>query len=145
MVNNDICIEVSADPKLLGAVRAMMRAYVSSFGFSDDRCNEIVLAVDEACTNAIRHAYQGKPGRMYRLALKSTPTWLEFELRDGGRPAPLEKVQPASIKAPTSPDLITPGGLGVQLIFETCDKVTFSPGKTRGNRVSMKVKRPKAR
>ena len=38
--------------------------------------------------------------------------------------------------------LILVGGLGVQLMYRVFDEVKFSPGREKGNRVVMRLKRP---
>ena len=66
-----ITMEVSADPALLGAVRGAVSCYLDANGFSQERTSEVVLAVDEACANAIRHAYRGQKDRTFRLAMRA--------------------------------------------------------------------------
>lgn len=136
----DMSLQVTSDPRMLAAVRGAVRCYVDTFGFSEDRTEEVVLAVDEACTNAIRHSFGGDPGRVYKLSLKSTPKWVTIELLDGGRPAPRAAMRKRG--ASNSGKDLSPGGVGVQLIHKVFDKVAFSPGRTRGNCVTMKLRRP---
>ena len=139
----DIAVQIAADPDLLGIIREMVRSYVSRFGYPKERVDEVVLAVDEACANSIRHAYGGPCDRVFRLSLSSTKGWLQIELGDDGTPARAEAVKP---KPPSDhpPDLdtIVPGGLGLQLIYGVFDKVDFRPGESQGNRVTMRLKRP---
>jgi len=138
---DDLRLEIRSDPRLLEAVRALVRAYLSGFGFSGDRCDEIVLAVDEACTNAIRHAYGGRTDQTIDLAMQSDADWITLELRDTGRPAPAARVRRRDVPPPDTKRL-KPGGLGVQLIYRVFDEATFSPGRQQGNCVRMRLKRP---
>lgn len=144
MSDQDITVDVAADPHLLTSVRGMIRSYVGSFGFESERAEEIVLAVDEACANAIRHAYGGPCDKKYHLTMRSTKVWVEIELRDGGKPVPAKALDIAKDTKPADLEDIVPGGLGIPLIFGVFDKVEFEPGKTRGNCVRMKLKRPNA-
>ena len=144
MSEKDLGLKVVADPTLLVAVRGMVRSYVANFGFPKDRVDEVVIAVDEACTNAIRHAYGGPCERTYQLSMRSSNGWIEIELRDNGRPAPPTKVQLTKDTTPADIESITPGGLGMRLIYGVFDEVQFTPGKTRGNCILMKLKRPTA-
>jgi anti-sigma regulatory factor (Ser/Thr protein kinase) len=141
-------MEIAANPSLLCAVRGMVRGYVEGFGFPKARIDEIVLAIDEACANSIRHAYGGPCGRSYQLSMSSSNGWIEFEVRDDGKPAPKEALQrkamPASEGKPPDIETIVPGGLGVQFIYGVFDAVEFVPGEREGNRVTMKLKRPPA-
>ena len=141
MKQDDIHIDLVSDPRLLASVRGLIRTYLVNEGFSNDRAGEIVLAVDEACTNAMRHSYGGKPEGRLRLTVRSHDGAIEFILKDKGIPVPLEKCGRKDLAAPDASSL-TPGGLGVQLMYSVFDEVTFRPGKTSGNRVVMRIQRP---
>jgi anti-sigma regulatory factor (Ser/Thr protein kinase) len=101
-----------------------------------------VLAIDEACTNAIRHAYQGRSDGSVELSLFAAQDHLEFQVSDQGLPCPAECVEKRPMVTP-DPDQLTPGGLGIQLIHNVFDEVDFCPGEDGGNCVTMKLKRSK--
>lgn len=136
--HEDIRVELNADPKLLRAIRGLVRGYLESWSFPEDKVLEVVLAVDEACTNALRHAYNNEPGNRLALWLRSTDTCIEIELRDEGRPAPPGRVKRKKIVVPDK-EALQPGGLGVQILYEVFDQVQFAPGEERGNRVTMRL------
>ena len=52
-------VELPADPPVLAGMRRRLRGWLARRGFSDDDISEILLAVSEACNNAIEHAYPG--------------------------------------------------------------------------------------
>ena len=139
MKHQDIHVELTSDPRLLQSIRGLVRGYVGSAGFPADKIDEVVLAVDEACSNAIRHAYDSRPDGVLELSLRSSNGTIEFELADNGKPADPGRIarRPAQ-----TPDLasLTPGGLGIQLIYEVFDEVEFRPGRDKGNRVIMRLK-----
>ena len=136
----DIRIEVRSDPKLLRSVRAMVRGYLETQEAPTDRADSVVLAVDEACANAIRHSYQTRTDRRLTLSLRSGGGEIEIVLSDDGIPAPPERLLR---KKPRRPDrtTVSPGGLGVQLMYDVFDEVEFCPGPERGNRVTMRLKK----
>lgn len=140
--HNDIRIESASDPRLMGCLRAAVRAYAAGLGFSAEATQEIVLAVDEACTNAIRHSYKGRSDELIVLSLQNDGECVEFEVSDAGEPAPREKVMRREI-APPDPETLMPGGLGVQLIYSVFDEVLFSPGESTGNSVIMRRRFPR--
>jgi serine/threonine-protein kinase RsbW len=140
-MKTDFELQVRSDPRLLSAVRAMISGYMRQNGFNQDRTNEIVLAVDEACANAIRHSYEGQPDRFLSLVLRTNDTGIELELHDDGWPAPPEKTRKREL-APPSPDRLVPGGLGVQLMHQVFDEVSFTPGEKTGNCVVMRLNKP---
>ncbi len=137
----DIRLEVRADPALLRAVRGLLCAYARSQGFTEARAEEVVLAVDEACTNAIRHSYGGPCDETIELRLGPAEGGVEITLCDRGKPAPEGKLVPGPCRAP-DPGAVRPGGLGVGLMFRVFDEVEFRPGKERGNAVRMFLRRP---
>ena len=144
MSRQDIAIEVASDPRLLHLVRNLVRGYLEEAGFSRERADEVVLGVDEACTNAIRHSCGGNPNDSFRVSSRIVGQWLEIQLEDSGEPAPPEAIgQGAAPPIPTDAESLRPGGLGVHLIHQVFDEVEFCPGPTRGNCVTMKLRLPK--
>ena len=140
MTAADIRIQLVSKPRLLKSIRELLHAYVIDSGFSDEQAQNVVLAVDEACTNAIRHSYGGSCDEMLELLLSSGENGIEITLIDHGAPAPPECLDPRR-REPPEPDTVRPGGLGVQLICTVFDEVEFCPGKERGNRVVMRLLR----
>jgi anti-sigma regulatory factor (Ser/Thr protein kinase) len=141
-VDRDLRLTVRSDPKLLGSVRSLVRGWVKSWGIDDKTTGDVVLAIDEACTNAIRHAYEGRCDGSVELTLHAEPEYLEFQVSDQGVPCPPECAERRPLEAPDPNDL-QPGGLGIQLIHEVFDEVDFCPGVSGGNCVTMRLKRTK--
>ena len=94
----------------------------------------MVLALDEACTNVIRHAYghQCKPVRLEMCSLRSK---VRFVLRDYG-----QTCDPSRIRSRELED-IRPGGLGVHIIRQAFDHVSYEP-QARGTRLVLEKVRP---
>jgi anti-sigma regulatory factor (Ser/Thr protein kinase) len=136
----DIQVDVLSKPKLLRSIRELVRCYVMDAGFSSDTADGVVLAVDEACTNAIRHSYAGSCEERLQLLLQCREAGIEIVLRDQGEPAPARRIAHTDVPTP-DPSTLKPGGLGVKLIFQVFDEVQFRPGADRGNEVVMRLKR----
>lgn len=109
-----------AEPERLRCVRADLRQALDRGGVAPELRDRLVLAVDEACCNIIRHAYAGGSGDIL-LSLQRDGDVLEFELRDD---AP--GVDPARI---TPRDLAEcrAGGLGVNFIDALMDGWRLQP------------------
>lgn len=135
----DLQVRLKTDPKLLCAVRSLVRNYAILHGVEAERLDGVVLAVDEACTNAMRHSYGGSQQAEICLRLSAGTDWLEIELRDEGRPIPGEKLLPPD-EAKVEAERLTPGGLGMFLIHRSFDEVRYEPGRSRGNRVLMRLR-----
>jgi serine/threonine-protein kinase RsbW len=88
-------------------------------------------AVDEACSNVIKHAYAGNPKKSIRVTLKVSPTAFEVIIEDSG-----VKPDVASVKG-RNLDELRPGGLGIHLIKRACDIVEFDEQKKKGNRLRL--------
>ena len=105
-------------------------------GFGDAQVNRIELAVDEACSNIIDHAYQGAPG-VIRLTVEiEAQQQLTIILVDQGVPFDPDRL-PAYAPC-TSLDEVKIGGLGIHLMRQAMDDVCFEfnvPGV--GNRLTM--------
>jgi len=116
----------------LRIVRARLREALDAQGVGPELRDRLVLAVDEACTNIIRHAYCGNCDDKITLRLTRERDMLGFELRDNA-PA----VDPGRI---TARDLgeCRPGGLGVPFIRALMDEWQLQPGANgRGNILRM--------
>ena len=85
----------------------------------------LTLGVDEAFTNVMRHAYQGRRDGQVDLTFSCRDKRLQVTLRDYGKKAPLEEIHSRDL------DNIRPGGLGVHIIQTVFDLVEYdlSPGK----------------
>ena len=110
-------------------------------GMSEKQVFQVQMAVDEACTNAIRHAYQGRDDASIHLRLWTDPDAIVVELEDHGRPADAARIAPREISLPTQTEL-KPGGLGVQFIRQAFDDVVYHSEPHGGNRLTMRLRRP---
>src|SRR4029450_531798 len=74
----------TSDPRRLAEVRSCVRSFLNKCGFDECSIELLVLGLDEACTNIIRHAYahNGKPVRLEMERLRDR---VRFVLRDYGR------------------------------------------------------------
>ena len=75
---------VDADPKRLAELRSTLRGWLSDFGVPAERVFDILVAVGEACANAIEHAY-GPAGGSIELSLARSDHYLEATIRDSGQ------------------------------------------------------------
>jgi anti-sigma regulatory factor (Ser/Thr protein kinase) len=57
----ELHVELAADPTVLARVRRILRRWLRDRGADDALIAEVTLAVNEACANAIEHAYSPAP------------------------------------------------------------------------------------
>ncbi len=128
-------LEVPSQPDRLKLVRnAVTQAAIYS-DCSDEMVQDVVIAVDEAMQNVIRHAYGNRADGEIKVTLsRTTENFLVF-IRDYADTIDVEKVHPRDL------DDVRPGGLGTHFIREVMDEVTFlPPPEGRGNLLKL-VKR----
>jgi sigma-B regulation protein RsbU (phosphoserine phosphatase) len=105
----------------LGRMRAAVRGCIEACGCSETATADIVLAVDEACQNIIRHAYKGNPGGVIELTIRRDGERLIFDLVDHAPAIDPSKVKPRDL------DDVRPGGLGTHFIQKVMDRAEFLP------------------
>jgi len=113
-------ITIASHPRWLRLVRHVVQEFARESGFGDQDTQAIVLAVDEAAGNVLKHSYKGDTSRKFSLACRSSDDELEFELRDAG-----PQFEPAKIPQ-LPPDEVRAGGRGVFLMREIMDEVEYS-------------------
>jgi anti-sigma regulatory factor (Ser/Thr protein kinase) len=113
-------IEFSSHTGNLALMRNFVRRFLEAFPFSERQRTLMVLGVDEACTNIIRHAYHLRDDRLISLSLEGKTDCVCLRLRDYGKQA-----RPHAMQSRPA-DLIKPGGLGLHLIRNAFDQVDIS-------------------
>jgi len=126
-----IRISINSDPVYLKVLRAAMDEIADLAGFSRKECAKIILAVDEACSNVIRHAYHNVEGQPIYVTCRITPIKLEIVIVDLGEPADIKSIKPRPL------DELRPGGLGVHIIRTVMDEVHYENLAKIGNRLIM--------
>jgi phosphoserine phosphatase RsbU/P len=111
---------VLSDTDNLRAVRDWLRALLRRLAFLEADIAQLVLAVDEAVANCIRHGYQGAANRRIELRALLLGSELHLQIIDEA-PA----VDAACIK-PRDLDECRAGGLGINLIDMSFDRWFFS-------------------
>jgi sigma-B regulation protein RsbU (phosphoserine phosphatase) len=102
-------------------MRDAVRACVDANGCSETQTADIVLVIDEACQNIIRHAYKGDPDGEIELRIDREGDDLVFALLDRAPLVDTQKVKGRDL------DDIRPGGLGTHFIRELMDQADFLP------------------
>ena len=128
-------MRIASAPGHLPVVRAATGKVCELIGFDEDATGGIILSVDEALANIIKHAYQGAADQP--IEIQWTPfsnkdgLGLRICLRDHGR-----VVDRAQIKSRDLKD-VRPGGLGVHIMHECMDEVDYAPAEGGGTLLTM--------
>lgn len=133
----EIQVQILSRPELLAPVRSMVNALAQDAGLDDMSACHLVLAMDEALTNVIRHGYAGSPdGRIWiRLARLPDGPGLRVEILDRARTVDPDQLRSRDL------DEIRPGGLGMHLIRSLVDRFEHAARSEGGMRMVLE-KRP---
>lgn len=130
-------VEHSACTSQLCQIRDKVREACLVLMYSDSDINLITLVIDEACTNIIRYAYGGESGRII-LEVFEHENEAIFHLQD------FAKCIDKSCLELRKTNILEPGGLGLQLIYQVMDFVQLLPPKgSVGNILELKKHLPK--
>lgn len=133
---------LKSDPRYLCLVRTMIRSFGHLAGFDEATTHRIALAVDEGCTNIIRHAYSGRLDGDIEVACcverrAGGGSHLVVRLLDRG--CPMVACDPTALDRK---DPLVPGGLGIHLMRDLMDDVRFATGPDGCNLLELSVACP---
>jgi serine/threonine-protein kinase RsbW len=122
-------LQVKSRTENLAKIRAFIQDYASPAGFNQEEIDNMMLAVDEACTNIIKHAYKSFPDGEIVIRIKYENSKLNIAIVDYGK-----AFQPESIPEPDIQEYYRQhkvGGLGMFLMKTLMDDVKYVsiPGK----------------
>ena len=126
-----------SETSFLGLVRDVTRRMAEAAGFDGPTASQIALAVDEAATNVLEHAYHGASGRPVEIRFGGAKAEFEVSVCDAG-----DRVDPRHVPEVDLHRYANErrtGGLGVHLMGKIMDRVTFR--RSRGRNVCCLVKR----
>ena len=116
-------LRMDARPENLVLARLALGGVAARTPLGDDVVADLKLAVTEACTNAIEHAYAGNPGAneiVVRFALDDDA--LSVEVQDWGVGFDTE------VEPPRDDELRDRAGVGLILIRSLTDELTIESG-----------------
>ena len=103
-------------PPVSSSLPDLRRAVPGTLGdISEDVVADVLLALDEAVSNAVRHG--SGAGEPVVVTVESDGEWIEMSVRDGG-PTPRLPRLPAE-----PPPVLHTGGRGLWLILQLVDEV----------------------
>jgi anti-sigma regulatory factor (Ser/Thr protein kinase) len=128
-MKNTTVLKIPSHPKYLRTVRLLTDEMGELYGMKANDIKSIKLAVDEACSNVIKHAYKEDTSKKIIIKFVLSPKGFEVIIEDNGI-----KVEPSNIKGRDFDD-VRPGGLGTHFIKRAFDLVLFDDKKKKGNRL----------
>ncbi len=117
----------------LAVIRDFIKSAADQSGFSEDTTGKIILAVDEACTNIIKHAYKNSPEGNIIIKIKFNDPKFSISITDEGSHFDPNKVPEPNLREYYKEKRV--GGLGVFLIKKLMDEVNYSTLSGNKNQV----------
>jgi anti-sigma regulatory factor (Ser/Thr protein kinase) len=117
-------VTVPASPQYLRQLRHLVGQFVRDVGASEGVAADVLLAVNEACSNVVIHAYEPGSGPL-RLRAWRSGSGVTFEVSDNGTPA----AKPVEGRF---------GGRGLEIIEAVCADVDIEGPGPYGTRLEMK-------
>lgn len=129
-VDTEFRLTIPSQTRYLNLVTGLAKRASVVAGMDDATAAKVSIAVDEAVTNVILHAYHGEPTHEVELELRFTEQALEVHIwhrGDGIRADQIMLPDPAEyVKHPRK------GGLGLLLMTRFMDQVDFRTGDQDG-------------
>jgi anti-sigma regulatory factor (Ser/Thr protein kinase) len=130
-LESDIRVTLPARPENVAVVRHVLGALAEALDLPPAVTADIRLAVTEACTNVVRHAYGDRAGDI-DVVVRPRGRALEVIVADNGR------------GMGPSPDTSGPG-LGLPLMAALADSLEIQGSATAGSRLMMSFLRNRTR
>lgn len=142
-MNEYLDLRVPSNPKLMRLVRRTVAAACEVMGFDPREINSITLAVDESCTNIIRHCRGGAYKGDILVRLRMHTDRLVILIKDFGGAIDLTRLEEClekrrlEISSGARTEGVQPGGLGVMLIHSVMDQVRYRTSPRSGTVIRM--------
>ena len=118
-----VVLRVPSRTEFLAAIRDTTKRVAEIAGCDEALAAQVALAVDEASTNVIEHAYGGAGDRFIELHFDCAPDELSVEIVDDGRPVDRRALPRVDLRAYARER--RRGGFGVHLMGRIMDRVSF--------------------
>lgn len=118
-----VSLTIPSQTSFLGLVRDLTKRLSLAAGFDEGVAGRLALAVDEAATNVIEHAYHGAEDRRLELRFDDRSDELRIEIVDTGAGVDVRQLPQVDLGRYASER--RHGGLGVHLMEKIMDSVTF--------------------
>lgn len=118
-MSGSIVLSVPSHPKYLYVIRSTLYPLVLDAGFGKKEASKIILAVDEACSNIIKYAYEGDHTKTITLTVTVDAGRIAIQLKDTGKQVDVSTIAPRKL------DEVRPGGLGTHFMGTVFDRVEY--------------------
>ena len=129
--DHSVRLTIPAKPEYITLTRLALTALARVRPLPDETLNDLKLALTEACTNSVRHAYENDGRGVVEIVYQLEPDRLVVEVADDG-----QGFVPEEIEGRQNGDL-TEGGLGIAIIRAVVDEVEIGERESGGSRLRL--------
>ena len=120
----ELQLRIPSNSYFLELIRSFITQLAGKLGFDEDSIDKIELAVDEACTNVVKYAYQdNSEENSLEINVQINSNKFVITIRDFGK-----GFNPDGIESPEMEKYLAQfkaGGLGIFLINQLMDEVSY--------------------
>ena len=129
-----VTVRWHADLAQLVVIREFVAEASRSLDADEQAIRDLQLAVDEVCSNSIRHGYGGQEGQI-EVSVERIGHAIRVVVRDWGMAFDPEQIPVPDLEIPLEERSL--GGLGLFLVQQVMDEVRFEFNGSKGNSVTM--------
>lgn len=125
-----VTLDIPARPEYVSLGRLALSGVLRGRGFSEDAMADLKLALTEACSNSVRHAYDHDNGQVH-LAFTVKADRVTLEIRDEGAGFHEDDVDCPECQG--MPEIkLAEGGMGIGIIRAVVDQFDLRKPETGG-------------
>lgn len=128
-MKESVVINIPSHPKYLSVIRATTINVGKLYEIPEEEIEDIKLAIDEACSNIIKHVYKGDTTKNIVVKYTIKKELFKVIIEDSGNKSYIEYMQGRNLSD------VRPGGLGIHFIKRVFDVIRFDEHKRKGNRL----------
>jgi serine/threonine-protein kinase RsbW len=135
---DELLLQAPGHESYLVYIRAIVADLAGKVGFDEHEIAKIEIAVDEACSNVVKHAYSANQEWCWRhrdpeirLDVRTAGDCLVIEINDHGQRFDFANYRPTEIDSRLRE--MNPGGYGIPIMRRFMDEVQYSSNDQTGN------------
>jgi anti-sigma regulatory factor (Ser/Thr protein kinase) len=130
MKDRTFFVSVPADARFLRPIRSFFQPLLTEV-FGDATTQMLILALDEACSNMIKHCGEDPAERRIEVQGFLADKSVRFRLPSFCCPSDVPNIKPRDLTIPA------PGGLGTHFISRIMDRVQFEPDPDSASKIAL--------
>ncbi len=132
---NGVVLTIPSRTRYLYTVRGLLYPLAIAAGYTKKAARLMVLAVDEACANIMKHAYQGAQDKTITVTVRDEQDRFVVMLRDYGIKADRTTIVPRDL------DDVRPGGLGTHFMASAFESIVYDTSNEQGTLLILEKKK----